>query len=171
SGPAEYADGVYDAEPTRLAMALLARHDGHVVDERELLGWLNEIYTSDWGDRWRGAVEQSRDEFRAAFLDFAHPFDDRSRLAQRFDELFDGEEAVLADDRDEYAAALLSARGRAGRLLAEELLIPVPHHAVARCRWDSHLKVRILDADYDADYGLGEIRDHTLGRYEPGEVL
>ncbi|MGH3978166.1 MAG: CRISPR-associated helicase Cas3' [Pseudonocardiaceae bacterium] len=170
-GPAEYADGVYDAEPTRLATALLARHDGHVVDEREVLGWLNEIYTSDWGARWRGAVEQSRDEFRAAFLDFAHPFDDRSRLAQRFDELFDGEEAVLADDRDEYAAALLSAHGRAGRLLAEELLIPVPHHAVARCRWDSHLKVRVLDADYDTGYGLGAIRDHAGARYEPGEVL
>ncbi len=170
-GPAEYADGVYDAEPTRLAMALLARHDGIVVDERDVGGWLNQIYAGDWGTQWRAAVEQSREDFCKAFLDFALPFDDRSRLAQRFDELFDGAEAVLADDRDEYAAALLSARGRAGRLLAEELLIPLPQYTVARCRWDSQLKVRILDADYDAGHGLGEIRDHTGSRYEPGEVL
>ncbi len=170
-GPAEYADGVYDAEPTRLAMGLLARYDGEVVDEREVLGWLNEIYTSDWGTAWRQAVEQSSDDFRTAFLDFAHPFDDRSRLAEGFDELFDGEEAVLADDLDEYADLLLWASRSTGRLLAEELLIPLPHHAVARCRWDSRLKVRVLDADYDPAHGLGEIRARTGGHYEPGEVL
>lgn len=170
-GPAEYADGIYDAESTRLATALLARHDGQVVDEREVLGWLNEIYAGGWGQRWRQAVEHHRDEFGTAFLEFAHPFDDRSELAERFDRLFDGEEAVLADDRDEYAAALLSAEGRAGRLLAEELLIPVPHYAVARCRWDNRLKVRILDADYDPDYGLGGFREGSGARYEPGEVL
>ncbi|MGH3874108.1 MAG: hypothetical protein ACRDSR_21845 [Pseudonocardiaceae bacterium] len=50
-GPAEYADGVYEAEPTRLAMDLLIRHDGHIVDERDVLGWLNEIYADDWGTR------------------------------------------------------------------------------------------------------------------------
>jgi len=170
-GPTEYADGVYDADPTRLAMALLTRHDGHVVDERDVLGWLNEIYTSDWGTEWRQAVTQSRDDFRAAFLDFALPFDDRSRLAGKFDELFDGAEAVLTDDRDEYTDLLLSARGAAGRLLAEELLIPLPHHTVARCRWDSRLKVRVLDAEYDPGDGLGAIREHTGVRYEPGEVL
>ena len=78
---------------------------------------------------------------------------------------------MLADDRDEYTDLLLSARGAAGRLLAEELLIPLPHHTVARCRWDSRLKVRILDADYDPGDGLGAIREHTGVRYEPGEVL
>jgi CRISPR-associated endonuclease/helicase Cas3 len=122
-GQTEYADGVYDAVPTRLAMALLGRHDGHVVDERETLGWLNEIYTSGWGTEWRQAVEQSLDDFRTAFLTFAHPFDDRSCLAERFDAMFNGAEAVLTDDLDEYATLLLSARGT-GCLLAEELLIP-----------------------------------------------
>jgi hypothetical protein len=152
-------------------MVLLARHDGHVVDERETLGWLNEIYTSNWGTEWRRAVEQSLEDFHTAFLTFAHPFDDRSRLAKRFDELFNGEEAVLADDLNEYAMLLLSARSAAGRLLAEELLIPVPHYTVARCRWDSRLKVRVIDADYDAGDGLGEIRDQAGSRYQPGEVL
>lgn len=170
-GPTEYADGVYDADPTRLAMALLSRHDGHVVDEREILGWLNEIYTSDWGTRWREEVERFRDEFRRAFLDFTHPFDDRSRLADQFDEMFNGTEAVLADDRDEYAELLFSARRAAGRLLAEELLIPLPQYAIARCRWDSTLKVRILDAEYYPDRGLMEIRDHAGSRYRSGEIV
>ncbi|MGH3522024.1 MAG: CRISPR-associated helicase Cas3', partial [Mycobacterium sp.] len=170
-GLAEYADGVYDAEPTRLAVDLLTRHDGHVVDERDVLGWLNEIYGGDWGTQWRRSVDQFRDEFRTAFLGFTHPFDDRSRLAQKFDELFDGAEAVLADDRDEYAALLTSASGSAGRLLAEELLIPLPPYTVARCRWDRALKVRVLDADYDPRYGLGAIRDQARSCYEPGEVL
>lgn len=171
SGPTEYADGIYDAELTRLALTLLARHNGDVIDERDVSGWLNEIYASAWGTEWRGAVEQSRENFRTSFLDFAHPFDDRSLLAEKFDELFNGAEAVLVDDRDEYADLLLSARGAAGRLLAEELLIPLPQYTVARCRWDRQLKVRVLDADYDPDYGLGAIRQHSGSRYEPGEVL
>jgi len=170
-GPAEYADGVYDAEPTRLAMDLLTRHDGMVVDERHVLGWLNEIYAGAWGTQWRRSVDQFRDEFRTAFLGFTHPFDDRSHLAEKFDELFDGAEAVRTDDLDEYAALLTSAAGRAGRLLAEELLIPLPPYTVARCRWDRRLKVRVLDADYDPSYGLGAIRDQARSCYEPGEVL
>jgi CRISPR-associated endonuclease/helicase Cas3 len=171
SGEAEYADGVYDADPTRLALALLARHDGHVVDEREVGGWLNEIYDSDWGTRWRRDVEWFRDEFRTAFLGFTVPFDDRSQLAEKFDEMFDGAEAVLTDDRDEYAELLLSAEGAAGRLLAEELLVPLPHYTAARCRWDRALKVRLLDADYDPYHGLGEPRGPAAGHYEPGELV
>jgi CRISPR-associated endonuclease/helicase Cas3 len=170
-GPAEYADGVYDAEPARLALALLARHDRQVIDEREVLGWLNEIYSSDWGIVWRDSVEQFREEFRAAFLGFALPFDDRSCLAKKFNELFDGAEAVLADDLDEYADLLLSARDAAGRLLAEELLIPLPHYAAFHCRYDARLEVRVLDADYHPDHGLGEIRGQAAQHYQPGEVL
>ncbi|MGH3999763.1 MAG: hypothetical protein ACRDTJ_20150, partial [Pseudonocardiaceae bacterium] len=91
--------------------------------------------------------------------------------ASRFDEMFDGAEAILADDLGEYAELLLSAQGKAGRLLAEELLIPLPEYTVARCRWDSKLKVRVLDADYDPDHGLGQLRGPAAGYYEPGEVL
>jgi CRISPR-associated endonuclease/helicase Cas3 len=170
-GPAEYADGIYDTEPTKLAMALLARHDGQVVDEREVGGWLNEIYGSDWGTGWRQAVDEFRAEFRRTFLDFTHPFDDRSCLVKEFDELFDGADAVLADNHQEYAELLVADPGPVGRLLAEELLIPLPQYAAARCRWDSRLKVRVLDADYDPDYGLGTIRDRAADYYQPGEVL
>ncbi|MGH3874101.1 MAG: hypothetical protein ACRDSR_21810, partial [Pseudonocardiaceae bacterium] len=170
-GPAEYADGVYEAEPTRLAMDLLTHHDGHIVDERDVLGWLNEIYAGDWGTQWRRSVDQFRDEFRTAFLGFTHPFDDRSCLAERFDELFDGAEAVLTENLDEYATLLHSARGSAGRLLAEELLIPLPPYAVARCRWDRELKVRVFDAYYDSDHGLGQPRDPAVIPYSLGEML
>ncbi|MGQ0775186.1 MAG: CRISPR-associated helicase Cas3' [Pseudonocardiales bacterium] len=168
-GPAEYADGVYDAEPTRLAMELLTRHDGHVIDERDTLGWLNEIYDGDWGTEWCQAVEQARDRFSKAFLGFDYPFDDRSQLAEEFDKQFDGTEAVLAQDHQEYADRLLSEHGPAGRLLAEELLIPLPHYL--RCRWDKKLKVHVFDAEYDPHYGLGAPRDPVGSRYEAGEVL
>jgi len=170
AGPAEYADGIYDAEPTRLALALLERHDGEVIDERDVGGWLNEIYDSDWGTEWREEVKQFLKSFQSAFLSFDHPFDDRSPLAEEFDKLFNGVEAVLTDNRDEYAKLLRETGGAAGRLLAEELLIPVPPHA-APCRvWDSQLKVHVLDAEYDSDYGLGAVRDPG-SRYELGEVL
>lgn len=170
-GPVQYADGVYEAEPTKLALDLLARHDGQVVDESEVGGWLNEIYHSAWGTEWRESVEQFRDEFSTAFLTFTAPFDDRSDLAEVFAELFDGEDAVRVEDRDEYGALLLAEPGRAGRLLAEELLIPIPHYTALGCRWDRGLGVRIIDAEYDPDQGLGQPRRPEKVRYEAGEVL
>ncbi|MFI9256893.1 hypothetical protein ACIGT4_04095 [Streptomyces sioyaensis] len=62
-----------------------------------------------------------------------------------------------ATDRDQYAERLATDHGhRPGRLLAEDLLIPVAGNLTAE--WDEQLKVGVIDADYDEENGLGEIR-------------
>ena len=113
SGPQLWADGVYECEPTRLAMQILGSHDGASLSEHDLGTWLDDIYDSAWGEQWRRAVIQRRREFDTAFLGFAMPFDDREDLAERFDQLFDGTEAILEHDVGAYTAALYSGHGQA----------------------------------------------------------
>ena len=153
----EYADSVYAADPVRLAMDIIARHDGQLLGERQLDGWLDHIYQSAWGEGWRRAVDRHRRAFSRAFLRFDMPFDDRSHLAAEFDKLFDGTEAILADDREAYAEALSDAGGRAGKLLGSQYLIPLPAWGSRQSRYDKEIGVNVITADYDAVGGLGAI--------------
>jgi CRISPR-associated endonuclease/helicase Cas3 len=165
--PTVWADGVYEQQPTRLAWDILTRHNGQDIDERATGDWLNQIYASDWGKRWRDQVRHARDDFRGSFLSFNQPYDDRSQLADQFDQLFNGQEAILTDDLPRYAEALQTARGAAGRLLAEEFLIPLPHYAGPLARWEKQLGVRVIDADYHPESGLGNLSGPT--RHRPYE--
>ncbi|WP_206068953.1 CRISPR-associated helicase Cas3' [Nonomuraea composti] len=171
-GP-DFADGVYARIPVELGWNILNRYDGEAVDETQARIWLDDVYGTDWGQEWRTEVEHHRRTFSDAFLGFAHPFVSREELAERFDELFDGTEAVLAQDRDAYEADLTSVDGnrKAGRLLAERYLIPMPYWAAPLTTWEKKLGVRILNADYDERFGLGRIRGPAAQTYQAGEVL
>ncbi|MFC4035126.1 CRISPR-associated helicase Cas3' [Streptomyces polygonati] len=172
SRPQLWADGVYEAIPTQLGWDILTRHDGQTIDEQIITGWLDEIYQGPWGERWKTNVEQHQHDFHQAFLTFTLPFDDRSHLARRFDEQFDGTEAVLADDRDHYKEALDQGPDKkTGRLHADQYLIPLPAWGTALTQYDKALNVRIIDADYDPQLGLLAIHRESRQTYTPGEVL
>ncbi|GAB3119615.1 CRISPR-associated helicase/endonuclease Cas3 [Streptomyces calidiresistens] len=171
-GEEVFADGVYEREPVTLGLDILRDHDGKPADEAEATRWLNRVYASEWGEHWRKQVEEQRESFASSFLRFNRPFDDRSGLAGRFDELFDGTEAILDTDREAYEEALGSAHRRAGRLLADDLLIPLPHWAGPTAGWDRRLGVHVVQGEYDERLGLTAV--HTRGAqssYQPGEVL
>ncbi|MFI5781157.1 CRISPR-associated helicase Cas3' [Nocardia sp. NPDC051570] len=169
NGADEWADGVYDHRLTELTMNILTANDGVLLDEHQLGCWLDELYQSDWGDRWEAAVERSRRQFQEVFLSFSMPFDDtRAKLADTFDELFDGIEAILGSDLIAYRQALTATSDvRAGRLLGSQFLIPLPHHARRNSTYDRKLKIHIIRADYDAETGLGQIHDSRT--YQPEE--
>ncbi|OEV27499.1 hypothetical protein AN219_22685 [Streptomyces nanshensis] len=170
SGDALWADGVYEAEPTQRGWDILTRHDGQTVDERLVTNWLDDIYASPWGERWKKAVRQHKQAFATAFLDFAHPFDDRTDLANRFDEQFDGTEAVLESDLEKFEYALKEDK-KAGRLLADDYLIPLPHWAGDLTTPERRLKVRIISGEYDDELGLTAIRPMSSNpSYKPGDV-
>ncbi|WP_405842433.1 CRISPR-associated helicase Cas3' [Streptomyces platensis] len=154
-----FADGVYPKAPVSLAWDLLQRHDSNVIDEAMITSWLNEIYdpTGTWGRTWRAELDQAKEKFTEAFLTWTEPFKDRSKLRNDFDAMFDGQEVILATDRDKYAKRLATDNGRRpGRLLAEDLLIPVTGNVTAE--WDERLNVGVIDAAYDEETGLGGIR-------------
>lgn len=175
SGP-EFADKVYPAEPTRLSWDILARDDGQELDERLFTTWLNEIYASTWGDDWRAKVDDSVQVFQDRFLSFQQPLNDTSELSEAFDEMFDGVDGILAEDRQGYEDALLekspSEERGTGRLLASQYLIPLPHYARFLGTWDHKLKVLIIDAEYKNDRGLITIKPaSSTGSYQPGAIL
>ncbi|WP_067467061.1 CRISPR-associated helicase/endonuclease Cas3 [Nocardia amamiensis] len=150
-----WADGVYEETPTRLAWDILCRHEGEVINENTTTAWLDEIYATSWGERWRIDVERHRDDFQRGFLSFRHPFDDRSALTDRFDQLFEGTEAILSTDRADYEKALNSSEDRAtGKLLADEFLIPMPYWAEKHTQPASDLNVRTINGKYDRELGL-----------------
>lgn len=164
-------DGIYPRAPVSEAWARLSRHDGRTLGEAEASEWLEEIYHTDWGKTWRREVEEHRDDFAESFFDFSRPFESRENVAETFDRLFDGTEAVLAQDRADYEQALQQGSTAAGRLLADEYLLPLPHWSGPLSDWDAKLKVRIVEGDYDPEFGLLSVHGRSENTYEPGEVL
>ncbi|MFI1337612.1 CRISPR-associated helicase Cas3' [Streptomyces sp. NPDC020845] len=158
--PGFFTDGVYPKQPVALAWNILQRHDGNVIDEAMITTWLNEIYANtdgSWGASWRTELEHFKERFTEAFLTWTEPFRDRSELKDDFDAMFDGKEAILTTDRDEYARRLATDNGRRpGRLLAEDLLIPIAGNT--ETTWDDKLKVHTINAEYDKENGLGTVR-------------
>lgn len=167
-----WADGVYEADPTRHGWDILTRHDGQTINEQVITKWLDEIYASPWGCRWTQKVGRHREDFEQAFLRFSQPFDDRSRLTEEFDEQFDGIEAILADDLDNYRASLKQGDNKnIGRLHADQHLIPLPAWGAKLGTYDKLLKVRIINAEYDPHLGLRAIHRDTQEIYQAGEIL
>ncbi|MER7546235.1 CRISPR-associated helicase Cas3' [Spirillospora sp. NPDC127506] len=167
-----WADGVYEAEPTELGWDILTRHDGQTVNEQVITTWLDEIYASPWGRKWSEEVDHNRRYFEKSFLHFRQPFDDRSLLAEAFDAQFDGIEAILKEDHENYRAALEKGSDKkTGRLYADQYLLPLPAWAVRLGSYDKRLKVRIIDAEYDPTLGLRNIRDDPQQVYQAGEIL
>jgi CRISPR-associated helicase Cas3/CRISPR-associated endonuclease Cas3-HD len=170
--PDEYADGVYEAGPVRLAWQILTRHDGGTLDEKMFSGWLDEIYASDWGHQWRLDVERTYRNWSGNWLEFRDPFVDRGELEDEFDQLFNGTEAILSQDVGEYRRLLNENTPSAGRLRAADLVIPVRPWVARVGRWDKELGIVVIDGDYDRTRGLPAIRaPSATGTYVRGEVL
>lgn len=172
--PALYADGVYDEEPTRLASKILDAQHGTEISEESLVRWLDSVYDSPWGEQWAQDVRRAREVWTSSFFSWEEPFADRTWAAARFDELFDGVEGILAQDRDEYAARLRGGGPRStGRLLAADLLIPLPNFARGLGRWDRDLDVLVIDGQYSETDGLTEIQPSRRATvsYELGELI
>ncbi|MEU3565128.1 CRISPR-associated helicase Cas3' [Kitasatospora sp. NPDC006786] len=169
--PGEYADGIYPREPVEAGWRCLLEHQNHIVSEADATGWLNTIYATGWGQRWHNEVTTHRDIFDNAFLTFRRPFADRTDLAQTFDELFDGTEAILEQHRAAYTTALTQGTAAEGRLVADQYLIPMPAWAGPLSRYEKALNVRVLDADYDPDLGLLAVRGPHRHAYQTGQVV
>jgi CRISPR-associated endonuclease/helicase Cas3 len=149
--------GPYLAAPVHEAWHILSRHDRELVAETATQQWLTDAYAGPWGQQWLADVRRAREEFTAGFLTFTSPFDDRSNLEERFDQLFDGTEAVVASDLDAYRA-----RFQRDPLLAAGLLIPLPYQLLTRLSREGHCQPKrdpttdtwVLNLPYTPERGL-----------------
>ncbi|MFE1395086.1 CRISPR-associated helicase Cas3' [Nocardiopsis alba] len=176
-GGPEFADKVYPAEPTRAGWEILALHQDRELDESLFTEWLDQIYASAWGDKWRDEVDDFVQEFQDHFLSFTYPLNDTSEMTKRFDEMFDGIEGLRVEDREDYKKELTEKvegeQGGTGKLLASQYLIPLPQYALGLGKWDPELNVLLIDAEYGPERGLVAIHpmQATTGSYQPGAIL
>jgi CRISPR-associated endonuclease/helicase Cas3 len=149
--------GPYLAAPVHEAWHILTRHDGELVAETATQQWLTDAYAGPWGQQWLADVRRAREEFTAGFLTFTSPFDDRSNLEERFDQLFDGTEAIVASDLDTYREQF-----QRDPLLAAGLLIPLSYELLGRLQRDGRCQSErdpatdtwILNLPYSQEHGL-----------------
>jgi CRISPR-associated endonuclease/helicase Cas3 len=147
---------VYDPPALACAWAAIEGDDGRDVGEATFQQWLDHVYTTPYGQGWRDAARQARDEFRATFLNFVPPFEDRDWLEVTFDEQFDGVEVVLRDDLENYRRLA----NEEDPLLAADLALPLLWRQVAVLRrqgaaeYDRALRLWVIDAPYHPRLGL-----------------
>lgn len=153
-GSERTADGVYEHEPVHAAWNIAHRHAGETIDDATAQTWVDHVYSGEYGDQWQHQVQAAQREFTATCLDFADPLHDRSDLEEAFRRAFDGLEAIWDGDRHRWDGALNTAPGRAGRLLAADLLIPLGAGQQQHARFDGQLGVHVINGNYDPERGL-----------------
>jgi CRISPR-associated endonuclease/helicase Cas3 len=166
-----FADGVYDHDAVDPAWTIVQDNDGTPVDDDTTQSWLDTVYATPWGQQWRADVAKHRSDFVTFFLTFDDPFTDRGELEDIFDEMFDGTEAILRADVDEYRRRLDTAPDAAGKLWADDLLVPLPWYGGRLGTWDKPLGVRVIDGDYTSRSGLRAIHGRGTHLYQPGEII
>jgi Predicted helicases len=166
-----FADGVYDHGAVDPAWTIIRSHDGTPVDDDTTQTWLDAVYATPWGQQWRTDVTIQQRRFATSFLTFDDPFTDRSELEDLFDEMFDGTEAILQADEAEYGRRLSTAPDAAGKLWADDLLVPLPWYGGRLGTWSKALGVRVIDGDYTSRSGLRAIHHRGAHLYQPGEII
>lgn len=155
---------VYDPPALACAWAAIVDDDGRDIGEATFQRWLDQVYMTDYGKGWREAARRARDEFRATFLNFVPPFEDRTWLEETFDEQFDGAEVVLREDLENYRRLA----NEEDPLLAADLTLPLLWRQVAVLRrqgvaeYDRALRLWVIDMPYHPSLGL------TLEASTPG---
>ncbi|GAA3357814.1 CRISPR-associated helicase Cas3' [Saccharopolyspora gregorii] len=163
------ADRVYELFPTQHAWKSMLASDGQLITESDTQRWVDDLYSSAWGDKWEQDVRGYQHKFARDFLDFSKPFDDRSELKRDFFAQFDGFEAILAEDRDTYRDLLKTGPRAQGRLAASSLHIPLPQRQLRFAEFDRELGIHYVSGDYTPELGLTALYRDTS--YQPGELI
>lgn len=152
----ECGQQVYEPEQVAAALAVLRDADGQPVDESEIQGWLDRIYSGEVLVRWEAEYHHAAMEFRQAFLATLRPFQGDPDAEGRFERLFDGTEVLPKELVGDYH----DLREADDPLAASQLLVPVSwrrYFALTRAG-RVHLAGKgvppIVDAQYDPDLGL-----------------
>ena len=147
---------VYEPGLVAGALAVLRDADGRPVDEAEVQGWLDRVYSGEVLARWEAVYHHAATEFRQAFLATLRPFQGDPDAEGRFERLFDGTEVLPKDLLGDYHGL----READDPLAASQLLVPISwrrYHALTRegrVQSAGNGLPPIVDAHYDEDLGL-----------------
>lgn len=152
----EIPDGcpVYSNVLVKRSLEELGPLDGEMVDESRIQILLDNVYSGQISEWWKGEIIRASDAFRTEVLSSLYPFQSDDRLEDRFSEMFDGQEVLPACFKEEFLS--LSEREP---LLADSLMVPVSRGQLWRLRKEGRL-VRIAgdvweaNVPYDSSRGL-----------------
>lgn len=155
--------GVYDAALVQASLALLAREaDGRVVDEAQVQGWLDEVYSGEVLAKWEREFQRTAKEFHSSFLESLRPFASDPALEEAFDRLFDGLEVLPLSLEDEYHRLR-----RCRPLEADQLLVPISWGRWHWLRQEGRIWTeqgkwpQVVDAPYSSEFGLLFMEDEV----------
>lgn len=112
---------IYNPALVARTLAVLRRQNGQAIDENQVGGWLDEIYSGEIAENWLKAYEKAALEFETICIQTLRPFDAAdTTLEEQFDRLFDGLEVLPNNLYLEYEA-----RREEEPIAASELLVPI----------------------------------------------
>ena len=146
---------IYDLDLVRAGLKVLERNDGLMIAEEEITDWLDQVYRDDIAARWNETYERQYVEFCEGVLAALRAFNADDVLEEEFYKAFDGIEVLPANLEEEYRGVMANEP-----LRASELLVPIRWGQYAalrekgRVRSDENGWPKIVDAEYDSEYGL-----------------
>jgi CRISPR-associated endonuclease/helicase Cas3 len=165
---AQSDDPVYDSAAVKATLDALVHLDARDVDEQQVGKLLDQVHDSPWGQRWKQMVVAARDRFAESFASFTDPLADRNHLEEEFRRQFEGAEAIVAADQDDFLTAW-----KTSPLQAADYAIPVPAWT-AGLNTDPQLTKNygylVLDRPYDPDLGL-DLTSKARAPVEPPETI
>lgn len=147
--------GVYDDQLVRGALAVMEKRNHQTIEEDQISDWLDEAYQGPGSDAWNAVYERTHREFCEGVLSSLRAFNSDDGLEEMFYRAFDSIQVLPAGLQDAYRALV-----EIDPLQASELLVPVRWGQYVRLRSEGRVRDRadslpsIVEADYDAEYGL-----------------
>jgi CRISPR-associated endonuclease/helicase Cas3 len=152
----EPADGqrVYEADLVQGALAVLEQHDGQMIDEAKIGGWLDAVYQGETAARWNRRYDGAFREFQASCLACLRAFNSDDYLEDLFYKAFDSIEVLPANLEGEYNRLFVDEP-----LRASELLVPLQYGQFAQLQKKGKTRKRedrlqVVDVPYSEKMGF-----------------
>ena len=153
----EPSDGqkIYDEQLVKRTLTILKREHDRPIDEGQIGGWLDEIYSGEVEKRWQEEFQIAATEFEINCLQPLRAFDSDPSLEELFYKAFDGVEVLPESLHEEYTQLR-----ETEPILAGELLVSIrwgQYHALANAGQlypQGRGEPRIVKAQYSPERGL-----------------
>ena len=153
----EPADGqrIYDKTLVQASLKVLEKNNGMLIDEAKISDWLDEIYQGEIAENWNKEYQDAYDEFWEGVLLNLRAFNSDEGLEEEFYRAFDSVEVLPSCLLDEYNKALED-----NPLEASQMLVSIRWGQFmqlknnGRAHEDDDSKIKLVDADYNSEFGL-----------------
>jgi hypothetical protein len=136
-------------------MDVLERENEKPVDEKQVKGWLDEIYAGEVSERWKAEFDESSGIFQMACIGRLFPYQSDEDLGEQFYKMFDGTEVLPVSFEKEFLNLQ-----ETNFLEASELLVNLSWAQFKRLERAELVKKlsqgwpKVVDVPYDEEFGL-----------------